>query len=66
MQIVVGTHAELIEYDADGNTTTRTPGADNPVTAITDPADYTYNSSGQRSIKDATDDTIFHSLLRLY
>jgi RHS repeat-associated protein len=60
LQTVTGDHAELIQYDADGNTTSRIPGAANPIPAITDPADYTYNSSGQRAIKDAANDVIYH------
>jgi RHS repeat-associated protein len=57
---VTGTHAERIEYDPDGNTKIRTPGANNPAAAITDPADYTYNAGGERMIKENTSDRIFH------
>ncbi len=60
LQTVVGDHAELIQYDADGNTTQRIPGAGNPTPAVTDPADYIYNSSGQRALKDRVDDVIYH------
>jgi uncharacterized protein RhaS with RHS repeats len=56
----VGTHAELITYDTDGNTTERAASSANPMPPVTDPADYTYNSSGQRSMKHAAGDKIFH------
>jgi RHS repeat-associated protein len=60
LHAVTGTHAELIQYDDDGNTTTRTPGAANPTPAVTDPADYIYNSSGQRVKKTNSAAKIFH------
>ena len=60
LRTVTGVHAELFEYDADGNTTVRTPGASNPRPAITDPNDYTYNSSGQRAMKQGTGSVLFH------
>ena len=60
LHIVQGTHAELIAYDADGNTATRTPGATNPTPAVTDPADYLYNTSGQRIRKTNSAPKVFH------
>ena len=60
LHTVTGVHAELIEYDADGNTVRRIPGANNPQPAITDPNDYTYNSSGQRAMKQGTGSVLFH------
>ncbi len=60
LNIVVGTNAEMIEYDTDGNTLQRILGPSNPKTAISDPADYIYNNAGQRIIKDATTDVIYH------
>ena len=60
LRTVVGDHAELFTYDADGNTTTRTPGAANPQPAIVDPADYIYNSAGQRAIKAKASAVIYH------
>jgi RHS repeat-associated protein len=60
LHAVTGTHAELIQYDDDGNTTTRTPGAANPTPAVTDPADYIYNSAGQRVKKTNSAAKIFH------
>ena len=50
LHTVTGVHTELFAYDADGNTVQRIPGANNPQPAITDPNDYTFNSSGQRGV----------------
>jgi RHS repeat-associated protein len=60
LKTVTGNHTELLQYDADGNTTQRIPGAGNPQPPITDPANYTYNSAGQRAIKDAASDVVYH------
>jgi len=60
LKAVVGDHAELIEYDADGNTTLRTSGASNPTPAVSDPSDNIYNSSGQRALKIGTTKVIYH------
>ncbi len=60
LNIVVGTNAEMIEYDTDGNTLQRILGPSNPKTAVSDPADYIYNNAGQRIIIDATTDVIYH------
>ena len=60
LETVVGTHAEWMAYDADGNTTQRIPGAANPQPAVAEPRDYTYNSSGQRTIKQATGSVVCH------
>ena len=60
LQAVTGPHAELFQYDDDGNTTQRIPGAANPTPAISDPADYTYNVNGQRAKKHNSATTLFH------
>ncbi len=60
LNVVVGDHAELLQYDTDGNTTQRIPGANNPQPPMGDSADYFYNNAGQRTIKDATTDVIYH------
>jgi RHS repeat-associated protein len=60
LRTVTGDHAELLMYDADGNTTQRVPGASNPVPPVSDPADYIYNSSGQRVKKDNSASKVFH------
>jgi RHS repeat-associated protein len=60
LRTVAGDHSELFTYDADGNTTQRVPGASNPAPAVTDPADYVYNSSGQRVQKDNSASKVFH------
>jgi RHS repeat-associated protein len=60
LRAVTGTHAELFQYDADGNTTQRIPGAANTLPEITDPPEFTYNSSGQRTKKDAADTHYYH------
>ncbi|MBT8339892.1 MAG: hypothetical protein HKP58_03110, partial [Desulfatitalea sp.] len=44
----------------EANTTQRIPGAANPTPAITDPADYLYNTGGQRTQKTNTTATLFH------
>jgi len=60
LNIVAGKHPEQILYDSDGNTTQRIPGATNPAPGVTDPADYFYNSGGQRVKKDNSVDKVFH------
>ena len=60
LKVVVGDHAELIQYDSEGNTIQRLPGAGNPQPPIDDPADYIYNNAGQRIIKETTTDVIYH------
>ncbi len=60
LKAVVGDHAELLQYDADGNTIQRIPGTSNPQPPIGDPADYIYNNAGQRIIKETTTDVICH------
>ncbi len=60
LKTVVGDNAELVQYDADGNTTQRILGAENPQPVMNDPAEYIYNNAGQRIIKDATTDVIYH------
>ena len=60
LHTITGVHAELFEYDADGNMVQRIPGANNPQPAITDPNDYTYNSSGQRAMKQGAGSVLFH------
>ncbi len=60
LQAVTGTHAELLRYDADGNTTQRIPGSANTQTPVSDPADYIYNTSGQRTQKLNTNPVTFH------
>jgi len=60
LNIVAGKHPEQILYDSDGNTTQRIPGATNPAPGVTDPADYFYNSGGQRVKKDNNIDKVFY------
>jgi RHS repeat-associated protein len=60
LRSVAGDHSELFMYNTDGNTTQRVSGASNPAPAVTDPADYVYNSSGQRVKKDNSDSKVFH------
>ena len=60
LNIVSGKHPEQILYDSDGNTTQRIPGVTNPAPDVTDPADYFYNSGGQRVKKDNSVDKVFH------
>jgi RHS repeat-associated protein len=60
LQTVIGNHPELLQYDVDGNITHRVPGTGNPQPPITDPADYIYNSAGQRAFKDAANDVVYH------
>jgi YD repeat-containing protein len=53
LRTVSGLHTELVEYDDNGNTTRRTPGAGNPAPPISDPNTYTYDSAGRRVKKQA-------------
>ncbi|MFZ1984808.1 MAG: hypothetical protein WAU91_10375, partial [Desulfatitalea sp.] len=60
LQTITGTHPELFQYDADGNTVQRIPGAANPSPPMAAPAEFLYNSSGQRSQKQAGAAVIYH------
>jgi RHS repeat-associated protein len=60
LRAITGTHAELFQYDADGNTTQRIPGAANTLPEITDPPQFDYNSSGQRTRKEAAATIYYH------
>jgi RHS repeat-associated protein len=60
LRTVSGLHTELVEYDDNGNTTRRTPGAGNPAPPISDPNTYTYDSAGRRVKKAGTATTLFH------
>jgi RHS repeat-associated protein len=60
LQTIVGDHPELIHYDADGNIVQRSLGAGNPGPTVSDPADYLYNSGGQRAKKDNSSAKVFH------
>jgi RHS repeat-associated protein len=49
----------MLQYDADGNTERRIPGASNPAPPV-DPADYIYSHNGQRIKKSSDDAKLFH------
>jgi RHS repeat-associated protein len=60
LRVITGAHPELFQYDIDGNTTRRIPGSANIQPLITDPADYVYVNSGQRTKKNNSDTVIYH------
>lgn len=60
LRSVAGDRPELFTYDDDGNTTNRIPGDTDAVPTIVDPADYVYNSGGQRVTKTNSAAKVFH------
>jgi RHS repeat-associated protein len=60
LQTITGAHPELFQYDDDGNTIQRIPGAANPSPPMAAPAEFLYNSSGQRTQKEAGTAVIYH------